>query len=203
MITTPDLTQLTPEQLRQLAEQLISRVEQQEQAIQERDQSIQQRDLKIGQLTHEVALLRRHKYGQRSEHLNVLQISLLDEVVDADIAAIETELERLKAPATTPSEKRQPKRSPLPPELPRTEIHHEPDHTACHCGCQLTRIGEEVSEKLDYTPGVFTVERHIRGKWVCNTCETLIQAPMELLSNLVYGIRPRSCLIDPALVRRP
>jgi uncharacterized protein (DUF3084 family) len=93
MITTPDLTQLTPEQLRQLAEQLISRVEQQEQAIQERDQviqerdqailtcdqGIQQRDLKIGQLTHEVALLRRHKYGQRSEHLNVLQISLLDE----------------------------------------------------------------------------------------------------------------------------
>lgn len=185
MTTTPDLTQLTPEQLRQLAEQLISRVEQQEQAIQERDQAIltrdqgiQQRDLKIGQLTHEVALLRRHKYGQRSEHLNVLQISLLDEVVDADIAAIETELEQLKAPATTPSEKRQPKRSPLPPELPRTEIHHEPDHTTCHCGCQLTRIGEEVSEKLDYTPGVFTVERHIRGKWVCNTCETLIQVPM-------------------------
>ena len=26
------------------------------------------------------------------------------------------------------------------------------------CGCQLQRIGEDVSEKLDYTPGVFTVE---------------------------------------------
>jgi hypothetical protein len=25
-------------------------------------------------------------------------------------------------------------------------------------------IGEEVAEKLDYVPGVFTVERHIRGK---------------------------------------
>lgn len=25
----------------------------------------------------------------------------------------------------------------------------------------------------------------------------------ELLSNLVYGIRPRSCLIDPVLVRHP
>ena len=40
------------------------------------------------------------------------------------------------------------------------------------------RIGEDVSEKLDYTPGVFSVERHIRGKWVCNDCETLIQAPV-------------------------
>lgn len=27
-------------------------------------------------------------------------------------------------------------------------------------------------------PGVFTVERHIRGKWVCDHCETLIQAPV-------------------------
>ncbi|NVD37212.1 hypothetical protein, partial [Marinobacter lutaoensis] len=29
------------------------------------------------------------------------------------------------------------------------------------------------------------------------------RASLELLSNLVYGIRPRSCLIDPVLVRRP
>ena len=29
------------------------------------------------------------------------------------------------------------------------------------CGCTLKRIGEDVSEKLDYVPGVFTVERHI------------------------------------------
>jgi transposase len=35
-----------------------------------------------------------------------------------------------------------------------------------------------VSEKLDYTPGVFQVERHIRGKWVCAHCQTLLQAPV-------------------------
>ena len=46
------------------------------------------------------------------------------------------------------------------------------------CGCALKRIGEDVSEKLDYTPGVFTVERHVRGKWVCAHCETLTQAPV-------------------------
>ncbi|MGF6222050.1 transposase [Pseudomonas sp. F-14 TE3482] len=40
------------------------------------------------------------------------------------------------------------------------------------------RIGEDVSEKLDYTPGVFTVERDVRGKWVCDDCETRIQAPV-------------------------
>ena len=66
----------------------------------------------------------------------------------------------------------------LPPELPRTEIHHEPESTTCTCGCQMQRIGEDIAEKLDYTPGVFTVERHIRGKWVCRQCETLVQAPV-------------------------
>ncbi len=27
-------------------------------------------------------------------------------------------------------------------------------------------------------PGVFAVEKHIRGKWVCRRCERLIQAPV-------------------------
>ncbi|RMV73296.1 putative transposase [Pseudomonas caricapapayae] len=61
---------------------------------------------------------------------------------------------------------------------PRTLIHHEPDNTHCPCGCALKRIGEDVSEKLDYVPGAFSVERHVRGKWVCDDCETLIQAPV-------------------------
>ena len=42
----------------------------------------------------------------------------------------------------------------------------------------MKRIGEDVSEKLDYTPGLFTVERHIRGKWACAQCQSLIQAPV-------------------------
>ncbi len=39
---------------------------------------------------------------------------------------------------------------------------------------QLQRIGEDVSEKLDYTPGVFTVDQYVLGKWACRQCETLI-----------------------------
>jgi len=42
----------------------------------------------------------------------------------------------------------------------------------------MKRIGEDVAEKLDYTPGTFSVERHIRGKWACAQCETLVQAPV-------------------------
>ena len=61
-------------------------------------------------------------------------------------------------------------KSMLPPELPRVDQHHEPTSITCTtagCGCTLKRISEDISEKLDYTPDVFTAERHIRGKWAC------------------------------------
>ena len=80
---------------------------------------------------------------------------------------------------TTTRQRGQPTRAPLPPRLPRVDIRHEPDSTTCRCGCERVRIGQDVSEKLDYVPGVFTVERHIRDKWLCRHCETLIQAPAE------------------------
>lgn len=102
----------------------------------------------------------------------------MDETVTADIAAIELELEQLRAAPSISQPKQQPKRAALPPELPRIEHRHEPDSTTCTRGCQLQRIGEDVTEKLDYVPGVFSVERHIRGKWACKQCQTLIQAPV-------------------------
>ena len=162
---------LTPEQLRALAAQLTERVA-------SLDQQVQYHKTRNEQLAHEIAILKRHKFARRSEQLSPDQISLLDELLDTDIAAIEAELKAL-SPAPAPTESRQqPKRTALPTQFPRTLVHHEPDSTQCACGCQLKRIGEDVSEKLDYTPGVFTVERHIRGKWVCAQCETLIQAPV-------------------------
>jgi transposase len=135
------------------------------------------KQLKIDQLTHEMAILKRWQFDRRSEQMDVMQRSLLDESIDADIEAINLELEALKErPASPP--KQQPRRVALPAVFPRREIHHEPENTQCSCGCGLERIGEDVSEKLDYTPGVFEVERHIRGKWVCRRCERLIQAPV-------------------------
>ncbi len=172
MTQRPNLDQLSADQLRALATELFDRVENKERALVHRDAVIEK-------LTHEVAILKRHKYARRSEQLNAVQGKLLDELIDSDLAAIEAELEQAmteEQKAARPKQK--PKRTPLPPELPRTLIHHEPENTHCQCGCQLKRIGEDVSEKLDYVPGEFTVERHIRGKWACDSCETLIQAPV-------------------------
>ena len=178
----PSLDQLSPEQLRTIAAQLMQRVENLDQKVESMDKQIHHYKTVNDKLTHEIAQLKRFKFAKRSEQLSPDQASLLDDLIDADIAAIEAELEALQpAPAPTVARQR-PKRTALPPEFPRTQIHHEPDNTQCTCGCTLKRIGEDVSEKLDYTPGVFTVEQHIRGKWVCDQCETLIQAPIPAQS---------------------
>lgn len=171
MTLHPNLDQLNPEQLRALAAQLIQRVETMDKQI-THHKSVNEK------LAHEIALLKRFKFAKRSEQLSPDQASLLDDLIDTDIAAIEAELEALQPAPVEAKVCQQPKRAPLPPQFPRTLIHHEPDNSHCQCGCALKRIGEDASEKLDYTPGVFTVERHIRGKWACEQCETLIQAPV-------------------------
>ncbi|PTB16720.1 IS66 family transposase [Trinickia symbiotica] len=166
-----NLDAMSPDELRALAAQLMAQVG-------ENERELRYRQTRIDQLTHEIATLRRLHFGKRSEQLNAEQMSLLNEAIDADLAALEIELEQLQSKPSEDKQRQQPKRAPLPAHLPRTDIHHEPDDITCACGCQRVRIGEDISEKLDYMPGVFTVERHIRGKWACKACETLIQAPV-------------------------
>ena len=45
------------------------------------------------------------------------------------------------------------------------------------CGGALRKIGDEVSETLDYVPGRFKVVRHIREKLSCRVCDTVVAAP--------------------------
>ena len=116
------------------------------------DRELTWRQTKIDQLTHELSLHKRWRFGVKTERLPAEQAQLFEETVEADLAAMTEELEQLSG--KPPAAKGQAKRKPLPPELPRTEIHHEPDSTTCACGCQMKRIGEDVAEKLDYTPGM-------------------------------------------------
>ena len=168
MVVEPQsLQSLSAEELRELTTRLMTQL---------RHQSAL-----LDKLTHENALLKRMKFAAQSERFNPEQKSLLEDEIEADLAAVATEIDALQeaqAPAKL-EEKKVPKRSPLPAHLPRREIRHEPDSTTCACGCQMRRVGEDVAEKLDYAPGVFTVERHIRGKWACAQCETIHQVPVD------------------------
>ena len=151
-------------------------------------------------LTYENALLKRMKFAAQSERFSPEQRNLLEDEIDADLAAVAQEIEKLGTPANSPQDKKQAKRQPLPANLPRREIRHEPDSTTCQCGCQLRRIGEDVAEKLDYVPGVFSVERHIRGKWACSQCETVVQAPVD--AHIIDKGIPTTGLLAQVLVAK-
>ncbi len=179
MIDTAELNNLNAQQLRDVVRSLMDTLQAKDAEIARRGREITFKQALIDKLTHEMAVLKRLKFAAKSESFNDEQRSLLDEAIDADLEALANEIEQLAPVPASKSDKQQPKRQVLPADLPRIEIHHEPQSTTCACGCQLKRIGEDVAEKLDYVPGVFTVERHVRGKWVCAKCETLVQAPVE------------------------
>lgn len=186
------LHELDAEQLRELTRTLLTR----------HDREITWRDAKIDKLTFELAQLRRLKFDRSSEQMSAEQRALFDEAVDGDIAAIDEQLAALQAtlPPKPEGEKKSPKRAALPDRLPRRDVSHEPDNTTCGCGEAMKRVGEDVSEKLDYTPGVFTVERHVRGKWCCAACRTLVQAPVPA-SVIDKGI-PTAGLLAQVLVAK-
>ena len=196
MNTLPDLTQLSHEQLleftRQLAmqhqslaqsnQQLDARVQHLEVTNQHLDSKVQHLSILNQKYEHELALFKRHKFAQKNEHLTAKQIHLWDEAVEEDIAAVDLELERLNADKTDASAQKatvnKPKRRPLPDHLASIRIEHEPESTQCACGCTLRRIGEDISEKLNFRPAQFYKEQHVRGKWVCDQCDTLTQQAM-------------------------
>jgi hypothetical protein len=131
----------------------------------------------------QIARLRHERFGRSSERLagEVEQLELrLDEVL-ADIAASggAGDAEDESASAKAPEEKAQRRgRKPLPDSLPRRDVEHLP---AEGCACQscvgaLRKVGEDITEILEYRPGRFEVVRHIRPAFSRRTCEAMTHA---------------------------
>jgi transposase len=74
-------------------------------------------------------------------------------------------------------EARKPARRQLPDHLPREDVIHPTPCTCPACGSALRKIGEDVTETLDYVPARFKTIRHIRAKFACRACDTVVQAP--------------------------
>ena len=131
-----------------------------------------------------VAKLQRLQFGRRSEKL------------DREIEQLQLRLEELQvlsqpAPSRRPAteEKTQPVRRALPEHLPREEHVHEPACECPDCGAAMRRIGEDVSEVLEYVPERFKVLRHVRPKLACPACERIVQveAPSRPIARSYAG----------------
>jgi transposase len=198
-----ELTNLSADELRAMVSGLMPKVASHAVVINANEAQIKFKQALIDKLTHENAVLKRLKFGLKSEKMNAEQRSLLDETLDADLQAVSEEIALAVPESPAAKEKQTPKRQALPAELPRQIFTHEPQSTVCTapgCGAPLKRIGEDVSEKLDYVPGVFSVHRHVRGKWACACCQTLIQAPVA--PHVIDKGIPTSGLLAQVLVNK-
>ena len=132
--------------------------------------------LLVEKLKLQIARLRRMQFGRSSERHEerIAQLELIVEELESNLPAQEE-----SAPNAPPldSGKDKPVRKPLPDHLPRTIEEHRPDCNCPHCGMQLKRLGEDVSELLEYVPEHFKVIRVVRPKMSCPKCSAVVQAP--------------------------
>src|SRR6202046_2561931 len=148
--------------------------------------AVQYNALEIEKLKFQIAKLRRMQFGRSSERVDrqIAQLELRLEELEAGMAEDATRADAEGAaadPAAPIRERSKPKRQPLPDHLPRQEVVHQPaDDGACtcpDCGGGMAKLGEDVTEVLDYVPGHFQVIRHVRPKYACKACDAITQAP--------------------------
>ena len=156
---------------------------------------LKSRDLLIEKLKHQLAGQRRHRFGARSESLDQLELTLEEEEI-----ALAAEAPVRQDTAAAPDKKRQPKRRPLPDHLPRNETVLSAGDACADCGGRLKRLGEDVTEELEYIPGRFVVNRIVRPRMACTCCEQITQAALP--SRPIERGRPGPGLLAHVLVSK-
>ena len=154
-------------------------------AAQKLAQKMREIQIENEKFKHELAYLKRMRYGAKTEALSAANLDLFQEHFTSDAAAIAAEMEKRAAQleAENAAKPKAPRtragRQPLPPHLPRTDIVHPVASCDCgQCGKAMVKIGEDITEKLHVVPAQFSVERHIYPKYACRCCETVVAAPV-------------------------
>jgi len=157
------------------------------------------RDEMIGKLVAEIARLKRWRFGRSAERIDpaLMQLQLaLDELLVAPAREVTDQLAPRVEDSThmsSASGSSRPRRAPraLPEHLPRETIVHAPSSCTCpDCGGAMRKLGEDISELLDFIPGYFKVIRHVRPKLSCAHCARVIQlpAPTRPLERALPGV---------------
>ncbi|MFZ3218320.1 MAG: IS66 family transposase, partial [Candidatus Acidiferrales bacterium] len=186
VVALPDLNALPADALRALIltqyEQLVSaesKLLSTESKLTTTQEQLQSREREIEHLKLLLAKLHRMQFGRKSEKLTrqIEQLELRLEELESNRSEKEPHApEPAPAPAaSTPAAK--PTRRTLPDHLPRQTRRHEPKETVCpQCQGELRKLGEDVSEMLEYVPASFVVIRHVRAKLSCTKCDCIVQA---------------------------
>lgn len=111
------------------------------------------------------------KFGRNIDWIDPAQLPLFHELVEekaADESGTEEKIISIKSYV-----KRQRGRKPIADAIPREDhvIDIPEEEKTCACGCKLSKIGEEISEKVEIVPARIYAKRTIRLKYACRNCE--------------------------------
>jgi transposase len=116
--------------------------------------------------------LLRRLYGPKSEKVSNTP-SLFDNPPSDNAVSLDPLPEPADEIDNAPKKRRHGRRR-LPRELPRQRVEHDLTDAEKLCPCCRSlrvRIGEEVSERLDYRPASLFVVEHVRPKYACHGCQ--------------------------------
>jgi transposase len=133
-------------------------------------------------LRHQLDVLCQRLFGKKSERVDPRQLQLALEQLANEPGPVSepVEMDSGETPVQSHQRRRPTGRRPLPAHLPRrrVEIDVPAADQQCVCGHAKTRIGESVSEKLEYEPASFVVIETVRAKYACPQChEGVVEAP--------------------------
>lgn len=176
----PDLNGLPAEALRALVlaqhEQIVST----EDRLTATQEKLLSREREIEHLKLLLVKLHRMQFGRKSEKLQqqIEQLELRLEELESNRSEKEsTPPEPTSVLVGSTGGAAKPTRRALPDHLPRQTLRHEPKETVCpQCRGELRKLGEDVSEMLEYVPASFVVIRHVRTKLSCTKCDCIVQA---------------------------
>ena len=142
--------------------------------IRQQAETIRESQRRIEQLEHQVELLLRRQFGPRRESVDPDQLRLFSE--DALDGVAEDTGEKSPEPEDVkPKRKwRRRGRQKLPEGLPRKRVEYElsAEELPCpDCGQSRTKIGEELSEQLEYVPSSLFIIVHARFRYACRPCQ--------------------------------
>jgi transposase len=133
-------------------------------------------------LKHQLDVLCQRLFGKKSERVDPRQLQLaLEQLANEPGPVTEPiEMDSGDTPVRGHARRRSTGRRPLPAHLPRrrVEIDVAEADKICACGHAKTRIGEAVTEKLEYAPASFLVVETARAKYACPACHAgVVEAP--------------------------
>jgi transposase len=133
-------------------------------------------------LRQQLDVLCQRMFGKRSERVDPRQLQLALEQLANEPGPVTEPIEMDSGETPVRGHTRRPPtgRRPVPAHLPRRRVELDlPDaEKQCACGHPKTRIGESVSEKLEYQPASFVVIETVRAKYACPHChQGVVEAP--------------------------